>query len=310
MRRLVLLILVLLCIAAGVIAFRSLRSQSNPNDAVIPILMVLPSFTPTDTPVPSVTPRPTVTASPTWTAVPTETLVPTATATLSVRVLEIVAVMPGVYVAPTLTPFPPGTILLPGPPNPVEPLPDATHTAAPFIGWYSFESDYPTVRYSPPWMPRLSQLANRGQYHRTESANGKATFEFEGEGLRVRYVAARNMGIFDVIVDGVVVDTVDGYAAELVFPATRVYFIGPGWHTMEVRASGRKNPASEGYVVGLDAVQVFRGDANTFIVPPAAIQIIPGVSPGAPEDRGRPYGRIPPGPGNPRTTGAHSSRAL
>ncbi len=63
------------------------------------------------------------------------------------RVLEIAVVLPGVYVPPTLTPFPPGTILLPAPPNPVEPLPDATDTAPPFFGWYSFESDYPTIRY-------------------------------------------------------------------------------------------------------------------------------------------------------------------
>ena len=39
------------------------------------------------------------------------------------------------------------------PPNPVEPLIDATNNAPPCMGWFSFESDYPTVHYDPPWTP-------------------------------------------------------------------------------------------------------------------------------------------------------------
>ncbi len=279
MRRLVLLILAALCLTVWAAAFFLLHSQSASSDVVIPTLMVLPSLTPTDTPAATATPTLTLTASPVWTPVTDESLVPTVTPTLSRRVLEIVAVMPGVYVAPTLTPFPPGTILLPAPPNPVEPLLDATNTAPPFTGWYSFESDYPTVRYSPPWTPRLSQFASRGQYHRTESTDGTASFAFEGEGLRIRYVTAENMGTFEMAVDGLVIDTIDAYAAELSFPATQVHFVGAGSHLLEIRATGRKNNASEGYVVGLDAIQVFRSDTNTVIIPPSSFTVTPTVSP-------------------------------
>lgn len=281
MRRLVLLILAALCLTVWAAAFFLFRTQSTSVEVALPTLMVLPSLTPTDIPppthIPTATATPTV--SPTLTPLPTEIVVPTVNPTLSTRVLEIVAVMPGVYVAPTLTPFPPGTILLPAPPNPVEPLPDATHTAPPFNGWYSFESDYPTVHYSPPWTPRLAQFASRGQYHRTESAYGTASFPFEGEGLRIRYVAAQNMGVFEVVVDGVVIDTIDAYADELLFPATPVYFVGSGSHRLEIRATGRKNNASEGYVVALDAVQVFRGDTHTLIIPPSSITTTPAVEP-------------------------------
>ncbi len=281
MRRLVLLILAALCLTVWAAAFFLFRTQSTSVEVALPTLMVLPSLTPTDIPppthIPTATATPTV--SPTLTPLPTETVVPTVNPTLSTRVLEIVAVMPGVYVAPTLTPFPPGTILLPAPPNPVEPLPDATHTAPPFNGWYSFESDYPTVHYSPPWTPRLAQFASRGQYHRTESAYGTASFLFEGEGLRIRYVAAQNMGVFKVVVDGVVIDTIDAYADELLFPATPVYFVGSGSHRLEIRATGRKNNATEGYVVALDAVQVFRGDTHTLIIPPSSITTTPTVEP-------------------------------
>ncbi|HEX2907074.1 MAG TPA: hypothetical protein VHO69_09460, partial [Phototrophicaceae bacterium] len=111
----------------------------NPNDlGVLPTLMVLPSLTPSPTPTrtptvtatSSATPTPTVTATPTATA----TLTPTLTPTLATRVLEMSVVMPGVWVSPTITPLPPGTILLSAPPAPIEPLPDATNAPLPYEG--------------------------------------------------------------------------------------------------------------------------------------------------------------------------------
>lgn len=252
-----------------------------PNDdvAALPTMAVLPSLTPSQTPTdaPTPTPTPTTTSTPTLTLSPSATATepPTVTPTLATRVLEIHAVMPGVYVAPSATPFPAGTILLPAPPQPLEPLPDATHEAPPYNGWYSFESDHPRVQYRTPWQARQVAAASRGQYHRSEDVQSSVTFAFEGEGLRIRYVAARNMGLFDVIVDGMLIDTVDAYAPELRFPGTRVYFVGPGAHTLILRSSQRRNHASEGYVVGLDAIQVFRGSANTLILPPPAESATP-----------------------------------
>jgi len=273
------LCLAMLASAAWAAAFFLIRAQTNTNETIIPTLMVLPSLTPTDTPAPtipaSLTPTFTATATVTLTETPLPTLVPT----LSERVLEITVVLPGVTLPLLPTDFPYGTILLSAPPQPVEPLPDATDTAPPFFGWYRFESDYPTVRYLPPWTPRLAQFASRGQYHRTETAYSTASFTFEGEGLRVRYVAAQNMGIFEIVVDGVVLETIDAYADELRFPVTEIYFVGSGVHQLDIRAVGRKNNASEGYVVGLDAIEVFRGDANTLIIPPPLITNTPTPEP-------------------------------
>src|SRR5690606_14487266 len=129
------------------------------------------------------------------------------------------------------------------------------------------------------WTPRLSQFASRGQYHRTETVSSTASFRFEGEGLRVRYVAAQNMGMFEIAVDGVVIDTIDAYSDELVFPATPVYFVGSGSHLLQVRAIGRTHNASEGYVVGLDTIQVFHSHANTLIIPQSSITNTPTPSP-------------------------------
>ena len=279
MRRFMLPILAALCVTAWSAAFFLFRAQTSTDDTVIPTLMVLPSVTPTDTPSPTLPPPLILTASATATIAPTDTPPPTPIPTLSERVLEITVVMPGVMLPPVPTDFPYGTVLLSAPPQPVEPLPDATDTAPPFFGWYRFESDYPTVSYAPPWTPRLAQFASRGRYHRTEGAYDTASFTFEGEAVRVRYVAAQNMGMFEVVVDSRVLDTIDAYANELAFPVTDVYFVGTGSHRLEIRAVGRKNNASEGYVVGLDAIEVFRGDVNTLIIPPPVITNTPTPEP-------------------------------
>lgn len=279
---LILLGLLALCLMTWALAF-ALLSKHQTTVAVLPTLFVLPTLTATDVPthtaMPTQTSTPSDTPSPTATASATATFTPTLTPTLAVRLLEMQAVMPGVYVPPMPTNFPTGTILLPAPPQPVEPMPDATHEAPPYEGWYSFESDHPLVQYSSPWQARQVLQASQGQYHRSENTSSTVIFHFEGEGLRIRYVAARNMGMFDIIVDGVLVDTVDAYATELSYPGTQVYFVGAGAHTLTIRSSQNKNPASEGYVIGLDAIQVFRGSANTLIIPPPAISATPSPVP-------------------------------
>lgn len=279
---LILLGLLALCLMTWALAF-ALLSKHQTTVAVLPTLFVLPTLTATDVPthtaMPTQTSTPSDTLSPTATASATATFTPTLTPTLAVRLLEMQAVMPGVYVPPMPTNFPTGTILLPAPPQPVEPMPDATHEAPPYEGWYSFESDHPLVQYSSPWQARQVLQASQGQYHRSENTSSTVTFHFEGEGLRIRYVAARNMGMFDIIVDGVLVDTVDAYATELSYPGTQVYFVGAGAHTLTIRSSQNKNPASEGYVIGLDAIQVFRGSANTLIIPPLASSATPSPVP-------------------------------
>lgn len=268
-QRTILLLLALLCLPvwAGV-AYLVLNSNPSEKLTILPTLAILTTDAPTR---PTHTPRPT--ASPTPTLIPTFTTVPSPTPTealptLATRVLEISAVMPGVYLLPTATPFPLDVTVMPAPPNPYEPLPDATQLPPPYFGWTSFESDHPIVTYATRWERRLHQNASRGQYHRTEDVYSSVAFVFEGEGLRIRYVAARNMGIFHLVVDGVVIDTIDAYAGELAFPGTRVYTLAPGAHVLELRPTGQKNARSEGITLALDAIQVWRSDGHTLIIPP------------------------------------------
>lgn len=156
--KLILLPLFILCIVTGILAIWLIQRTQQQTVAALPTLFVLPSLTATSTsshtPGPTLTATPTDTATPTSTPTATATFTPTLTPTLAARLIEIEAVMPGVYVPPTATKFPTRTILLPAPPQPIEPLPDATDEAPPFIGWYSFESDHPLLQYSSPWQPR------------------------------------------------------------------------------------------------------------------------------------------------------------
>jgi hypothetical protein len=279
MRRLVLLILAALCLTAWSAAFFLIRTRLSADDTVIPTLMVLPSLTSTQTASPTIPLTLTLTPTATLTVEPTATESSTPFPTLSARVLTFTVVMPGVVLPPQPTDLPYGLTLLYEPPQPVEPLPNATDTAPPFIGWYAFESDYPMVGYAPAWTPRLSNSASRGQYHRTEGSYDIASFTFEGAAVRVRYVAAQNMGMFNIVVDGAVLETIDAFADELSFPTTDVYFVGDGAHRLEIRAIGQKNNASEGYVIGLDAIHVWRGDTNTLILPPPLFTHTPTPSP-------------------------------
>lgn len=285
MRRWILAGLALVCLAAWGGVAVLLLLPANQADGVLPTRHVWPTESPTDRP--SRTPTATVTPSATLTMTLTASFTPTSTATatatleapLAVRVLTIQWVMPGVPVAPTATPFPPGTVLLPAPPLPLEPLPDATLQAPPYTGWMSFESDHPGVIYATPWERRQVREASQGQYHRTDDTRTSVSFQFEGEGLRLRYVAARNMGLFEILVDGQVIDTVDAYASDLNFPGTTVYMLGRGSHLLVIRPTGRKHPSSEGSAVGLDAIQVFRADAHTLILSPQTPTHTPEVLP-------------------------------
>lgn len=283
MSRLFWIAIIVLLVAVGAIAFFLLANRPFVIAQALPTLVVFPTSTVTHTPTITATatntPLPTHTPTMTNTVTATATFTPIVTPTLTVRLLEVTAIMPGVYVEPTGTLFPFGTILLPAPPNPLEPLPDATDETPPFMGWYSFESDYPTVRYSPVrWTARQVREASEGQYHRYEGV-GVASFSFEGEGLRIRYVAARNMGIFEIVVDGQVIDTIDAFSSELVFPGTQVYFVGQGQHLLQIHSTGRRNYQSEGITVGLDAIQVYRAEENTLIIPPPAETATPLATP-------------------------------
>ncbi len=256
--------------------------RGSGDDTVLPTRHVLPSLTASARP--SRTPMATITATvtPTGTATPTFTETATATATdtatLSTHVLNISAQSSESSDATTPGQLSAVTLIAELPPQ-FEPLPDATRAAPPFVGWYRFESDFPSVIYTPLWERRQAHEASRGQYHRTDVVGAVARFIFEGQGISLRYVAATNMGWMDITIDGQVIDALDAYASELRYATSPTYIVGSGTHVLEIRHTGRKNPASSGTVIALDAIQVFRGSPDLLVMTPYLSTITPTPSP-------------------------------
>lgn len=233
MRRLLIFSLASACVIIWVSAFLLFRQASTAADLALPTLLLIPSATPTSTDTP--TDAPTVTQTPTPS--PTETVSPSQTPEIPASVVE--------TEAPTNTPTSTPTMPAVLPPMPIEPLPDATHSAPPFLGWNRFESDHPNMQYLTPWTRHLDREASRGQYHQT-AAGGAMRFVFEGEAVRVRY-AAEARSQFSLLVDGVPVAVLESGPE---FNTSPIYALTPGSHWLEIRALNG--------VVRLDAVDVFR----------------------------------------------------
>jgi hypothetical protein len=217
--------------------------------------------------LPSPTQTATLSNTPTATSTPTQTALPT----LATRIASLSIIMPDVTLPPSATPLPENLQILAEAPAPIEPLYDATLLPFPytdFTEWASFESDHPAIRYtSGSWTPLQSSRASQGQYHFTEDTDALVQFTFIGEAVRVRYIGFTNGGIWHLVIDEEIVETIDAYAPIGTFTGTDVYTLSPGEHTIELRNTEDANPASSGHMLAFDAVQVYHSDALTLIVP-------------------------------------------
>jgi hypothetical protein len=103
--------------------------------------------------------------------------------------------------------------------------------------------------------------------------------DFEGEGLRVCYVAFWNGGIWEVVVDGQVAGTVDSYSPEAHFTCTDTFSVTAGAHTLVIRNMDQHNPASSDTMIALDAVLVYRANPSAVTVSPALVTPSPEPQP-------------------------------
>ncbi len=197
---------------------------------------------------PTATPTLTPTVSPTHT--PSQT--PTITPTLAVRVLQITAVMPGLALEPAAD-------LL------------ATTDALPLDEWVRFESDHPALDYvSGEWVDMWSWSAGQNEYRYSVDPNAAVRLDFEGEGVRICYVAFWNGGIWDIVVDGRSAGSVDSYSAEAHFTCTDTFPVEAGSHTLLVHNTPQRNAASSDTMLALDAVLTYRSSPSAAITPAAS----------------------------------------
>lgn len=109
------------------------------------------------------------------------------------------------------------------------------------------------------WQHWRNSRLSSGEYMWTNGPRGVATIAFEGTRFSWVTCTAPSSGIAEVSIDGGPPTTVDLYAPSLRFQ--QVVFsadVAEGSHTVSIRWTGLKNPASSGTYVGIDAVS-FKG---------------------------------------------------
>ncbi|NJL94843.1 MAG: hypothetical protein HC915_14570 [Anaerolineae bacterium] len=108
------------------------------------------------------------------------------------------------------------------------------------------------------WEPIESANGYGGRYLYSADPNAELSVQFLGSGVAVQYVGYRNFGIFELLIDGVLYQEVDAYAAGGTFGLS-VFIQGLSRsvvHTLTIRNTGRANPASTGAVLAVDAITV------------------------------------------------------
>ncbi len=242
--------LIIVCLLAVLLAACGKNSDSQAEDntpTVVPTATVTPTASPTFTPTFTSTATPTHT--PTATASPTSTITPT----LAINVLAITAVVPG-------TKSESGPIATP------------TDEALPLEEWVRFESNHAALDYSAgTWEQMESWSAGQNEYSYSVDADATVRLNFEGEGVRICYVAFWNGGIWDIEIDEAVVSSVDAYYPEAHFTCTDTFPVAKGTHTLVVRNTGEHNPASTDTMLGLDAVLTYRTDPSAVLTPEATL---------------------------------------
>jgi len=219
----------------------SLSACSSDDDA--PHVDSTPTETATLTATLPVTSAPTATPTLTPTATPSPTASPTPTITpmLAVRVLEVTAVMPGIQ------------------PD----VPTSNTATLPLDEWVRLESDHPHLEYiAGQWTPMWSWSAGQNEYRYSVDPEAAVRLAFEGEGVRVCYVAFWNGGMWEVVIDGQVVGMVDSYSAEAHFTCTDTFPVAAGAHTLLVHNTPQRNAASSDTMIALDAVLTYRANAS------------------------------------------------
>jgi len=257
----------LACIVIGVvIAIVVFKFDNSASVSELPTIAALPTNTPTSTQTIAPTPTATATSASTATSTPTETPTPSDTPTLATLILQIMAndarstaappSVPSATVTPTALP----TYNLPSPPPQI---PDALTSAA-TPGWIRYGANDPAFEYTiGRWFLFKSARASGGSYMYSADPTAVAVLPFDGAGIRVRYVTYALFGIFEVQIDGQVVAVMDSYQPRAEFMTTNVFGLVQGKHTLEIINTARKNVASGGNIIALDAVEVYQGPTPT-----------------------------------------------
>jgi Right handed beta helix region len=125
------------------------------------------------------------------------------------------------------------------------------------------------ISYDGAWKSTTSPADQSGEVRFLSSA-GSASYSFTGTSVGWITRLTSSSGISTVSIDGAVVATFDGYAANTAHrtPAYGINTLAPGKHTITITRTGKKNPASTGTNTIIDAFAVI--DAPAAVPAPPA----------------------------------------
>jgi GH25 family lysozyme M1 (1,4-beta-N-acetylmuramidase) len=128
-----------------------------------------------------------------------------------------------------------------------------TDVTATFASVVSVEEDGAGTRYS--WGRAVDGDAIGGSYRWERRAGASARFVFSGTGVTLFTRSGPAMGKAAVTIDGVVVETIDGYAPAKGGSKHRFGGLAAGEHELVLTVLGTKRPAARGTRVAVDALR-------------------------------------------------------
>ncbi|MEM7798335.1 MAG: Ig-like domain-containing protein, partial [Chloroflexota bacterium] len=134
-------------------------------------------------------------------------------------------------------------------------------------GIVRYEDQDPAILYnglpfrqtSPSWQNSSFSVASRSYVRGTNVGGNNATLTFDGEWVNVGFLTRSRAGLAEILIDGVSQGTFDTYSPadstiNVVFDS-----LGPGSHTIEIRATDQANPSSSDDYVYIDYIDVWDG---------------------------------------------------
>jgi GH25 family lysozyme M1 (1,4-beta-N-acetylmuramidase) len=128
-----------------------------------------------------------------------------------------------------------------------------TDVSASFASVVSVEEDGPGTSFG--WGRAIVGRAIGGSYRWERRDGASMSFAFDGGAVTVHSVSGPAMGRALVEIDGVAVDTVDGYARSVGRSRHRFGGLGTGVHELTISVLATKRPAADGTRVAIDALR-------------------------------------------------------
>jgi hypothetical protein len=164
----------------------------------------------------------------------------------------VVVTLPVIITAPPLVITSPPSLAPPAPANNSNNTFNGTTTTraqpivaptqrTPFYGWRRYESIH-LIEVVGRWRIRQHPSASSQQYRESEAYGATVRYPFQGDGIRIAYLMQEGGCRFDVILDGVMQETIDSNAninsdaPEPYWQIAGAYFLAGGYHVLDIRA--------------------------------------------------------------------------